>query len=72
MTDLDSEEVDAHQLASDSEKVAGLIEQIRQDASQGTVSELADELRRRLDDSGIDIDAAEFERALAALRQPTD
>lgn len=72
MTDLDSEEVDAHQLASDSEKVAGLIEQIRQDASQGTVSELADELRRRLGDSGIDLNAAEFERALAALRQPTD
>lgn len=67
-----SGQVDAHQLASDSDKVAGLVEQIRNDSLQGTVPNLADELRRRLADSGIDLDAAEFERTLAALRQPTD
>ena len=67
-----SDQVDAHQLASDSEKVEGLVEQIRNDSLQGTVPDLADELRRRLADSGIELDAAEFERTLAALRQPTD
>jgi hypothetical protein len=67
-----SEHGEAHQLASDSEKVAGLVEQIRADTSQGNVPDLADELRRRLADSGIELDAAEFERTLAALRQPTD
>jgi len=64
--------VDAHQLASDSDKVEGLVKQIREDALQGTVPDLADELRRRLADSGIELDAAEFERTLAALLQPTD
>jgi len=67
-----SGQVDAHQLASDSEKVAGLVEQIRNDALQGTVPNLADELRRRLADSGIELDAAGLERTLSALRQPTD
>ncbi|MCY7411638.1 MAG: hypothetical protein LH471_01140 [Salinibacterium sp.] len=65
-----TEQVDAHQLASDNEKIDGLIEQIRQDALQGTVPDLADELRRRLADSGIELERVEFERALAAVRQP--
>ncbi len=70
MTELESEHVDAHHVASDSDKVAGLVEQIRADALQGNVPDLADELRRRLADSGIVIDSVQFERTLVALRMP--
>ena len=55
--------------ASKSEKLAGLVEQMRQDVAAGNVTDVEDALRQRLDDTGIDLDEQEFAALLASIRR---
>ena len=54
--------------ASRSEKLAGLVEQMRQDVAAGNVTDVEDALRQRLDDASIDLDEQEFAALLASVR----
>ena len=54
--------------ASKSEKLNGLVEQMRQDVAAGNVTDVEDALRQRLDDAGIDLDEQEFAELLASVR----
>ena len=54
--------------ASKSEKLNGLVEQMRQDVAAGNVTDVEDALRQRLDDAGIDLDAQEYAALLASIR----
>ena len=55
--------------ASKSEKLAGLVEQMRQDVAAGNVTDVEDALRQRLDDASIDLDEQEFAALLASIRR---
>lgn len=54
--------------ASKSEKLAGLVDQMRQDVAAGNVTDVEDALRQRLDDTSIDLDEQEFAALLASIR----
>ena len=54
--------------ASKSEKLAGLVEQMRQDVAAGNVTDVEDALRQRLDDAGLELDESEFAALLAEVR----
>ena len=59
---------DGHDDASNADKLAGLVEQMRQDVAAGNVTDVEDALRQRLDDAGIDLDAQEYAALLASIR----
>jgi hypothetical protein len=63
MTDIEH----GNDIASDADKVGGIVEQMRGDISQGNVSEVKDALQQRLADSGITVSAIELEELLARL-----
>lgn len=54
-------------VASDEDKIDGIIEQMRGDIGQGSVSDIPDALRQRLTDAGLHVSDAEFEELLALL-----
>ena len=56
-----------HDDASNGDKIAGILEQTKGDISQGNVSDVADALRQRLDDAGLEVGGAEFAALLAQL-----
>jgi flagellar motility protein MotE (MotC chaperone) len=57
-----------HDDASKADKLAGLVEQMRQDAAAGSITDVDDALRQRIDDAGINLDDEEFATVLAAIR----
>ena len=59
---------DGHDDASNADKLAGLVEQMRQDVAMGNVTDVEDALRQRLDDTGLDLDEQEFAALLASVR----
>jgi hypothetical protein len=59
---------DGHDDASDGDKLAGIVEQTKQDAAAGNVTDLEDALRQRLADAGIDLDEQEFASLLGDTR----
>ena len=59
---------DGHDDASTTDKLAGIVEQTRQDVAMGNVTDVEDALRQRLDDAGIVLDEAEFAEVLASVR----
>ena len=63
MTDIEH----GNDIASDADKLGGIVEQMRGDISQGNVSNVKDALQQRLTDSGITVSAAELEELLAGL-----
>lgn len=56
-----------HNTASNDEKVAGIVEQMRGDISQGNITDVADALRQRLADADVTVSDDEFEKLLASL-----
>ena len=59
---------DGHDDASNADKLAGLVEQMRQDVAAGNVSDVEDALRQRLDDTGVELGEQEFAAVLASIR----
>jgi hypothetical protein len=57
-----------HDDASDDDKLAGLVEQMRQDVAAGNITDVEDALRQRLDDIGIELDEQQFAALLASVR----
>jgi len=66
MSDITSAE-DRHNEASPNDKLDGIIEQMRADIEQGNVTDIADALRQRLDDTGVTVDARAFAALVAQL-----
>ena len=66
MSDITSAE-DRHNEASPTDKLEGIIEQMRADIAQGNVTDVADALRQRLDDTGVTLDARAFAALVAQL-----
>jgi|GEM_PF-3999128 len=60
-----------HNLASEGDKIDGIIEQMRGDISQGNVSDIPDALRQRLHDAGLEVSENEFEKLVARLSEVT-
>lgn len=68
MMDTQDEPVEhGHDDAGRAEKLAGLLEQMREDASQYHVDNVAEALRQRLVDAGIQVSAEEFEDLLSEI-----
>ena len=63
MTDIEH----GNDVASDAEKLSGIVEQMRGDISQGNTSNVTDALHQRIADSRITVSAAEFEELLARV-----
>ena len=59
---------DGHDDADVAEKIAGLLEQTRQDLAQNHVDDVDDVLRQRLADAKIEVTDDEFEKLAAQLR----
>jgi hypothetical protein len=59
---------DGHDDASNSDKLAGLVEQMRQDVAAGNITDVEDALRQRLEDTGLDVTEQEFAALLASVR----
>ena len=66
MSDISPVE-DGHDDASHNDKLEGIIEQMRAYIAQGNVSDIADALRQRLDDTGVTVDGAAFAALVAQL-----
>ena len=58
---------DGHNDATHDDKLDGILEQMRADIAQGNVSDIADALRQRLDDTGVTVDGAAFAALVAQL-----
>ncbi|RLK52790.1 hypothetical protein [Microbacterium telephonicum] len=54
-------------VATDAERLDGILAQTRADVGGEDTSVVATALRRRLDDVGLDIDAAEIDRLVAEI-----
>jgi hypothetical protein len=54
-------------LATPDEKIDGIVAQTRGDVGQGNVSDVAEALRQRLEDAGIQVNEGEFEGILARV-----
>ena len=59
---------DGHDDADVADKIAGLLEQTRQDLAQNHVDNVDDVLRQRLADAGISVNDDEFAKLAAQLR----
>lgn len=58
---------DGHDAATDDQKIAGIVEQMRADLSQGNVADVRDVLTQRFGDAEIELSDAQFERITAEL-----
>jgi len=58
---------DGHADATPNDKLDGIVEQMLGDVQQGNVSNVADALRQRLDDTGVVVSEAEFDAIVAQL-----
>ena len=58
---------DRQQQASPDDKLDGIIEQMRGDIAQGNVTDVAEALRQRLDDTGVDLSGPAFAALVAQL-----
>ena len=47
--------------ASDEERIAGIVDQVRGDAARGSEGDVVQLLRRRLDDTGVAVTDEQFE-----------
>lgn len=56
-----------HNTATPSEKLDGIVEQMRGDIGQGNVSDVTDALRQRLADANLEVSEDEFRSILARL-----
>ena len=59
---------DGYDDADVGEKIAGILEQTRQDLAQQQLDDVDDVLRQRLADAGITVTADEFAKLAAQLR----
>ena len=58
---------EGHDDATDAQKIDGIVEQTKQDALQGHVTDAADALGQRLHDAGLKVDATHFAELLARV-----
>ena len=63
----DDETQEEQNVATESEKLDGIVEQTRADLQQGNVDDAQDVLRQRLHDAGIEVGDDEFDALLARL-----
>ncbi|MCU1424857.1 MAG: hypothetical protein JWM51_1148 [Microbacteriaceae bacterium] len=65
MTDTQNEPMQGGNHATDAEKLAGIIGQVKGDITLGNEGDIRLLLQQRLSDAGIELDDSEFEKALA-------
>lgn len=58
---------DGHDAATDDQKIAGIVEQMRADLSQGNVDDLREVLAQRLHDAELELSEAQFAKIAAEL-----
>jgi hypothetical protein len=58
---------DGHDDAGTGEKIEGLLEQTRQDITQGHIDDPAEVLRQRLNDGGLTVSDEEFDALVRRL-----
>lgn len=62
-----SDDTPGHNDASDSDKIDGIVEQVRADLGQGHILDITEALRQRLSDAGMVVTDAEFDALLKRL-----
>jgi len=69
MTTQDSPTQDGHDDATDRDRLAGLVAQVRADYLLGTTSDAAGMLRTRLSDAGVTVSDEDFDKLVATVEQ---